>query len=127
MFGSVSEWFYKAIAGIKPAPDAVGFDKVIIQPHPVGDLTWAKATYDSVRGRIISEWSKEKSKFKLHVRIPVGAQATAWLPNTIPDRITESGQPVNRVTGVRIKGIEGDTTILMLDSGEYWFTWPISR
>jgi hypothetical protein len=26
MFGSVSEWFYKVLAGIPPAPDAVGFN-----------------------------------------------------------------------------------------------------
>ena len=26
MFGSVSEWFHKVLAGINPAPDAVGFD-----------------------------------------------------------------------------------------------------
>jgi len=32
MFGSVSEWFYKALAGISPAPDAVGFDHILLRP-----------------------------------------------------------------------------------------------
>src|SRR6266545_2237369 len=36
----VSEWFYKVLAGINPAPDAVGFDKILIKPQPVGDLKW---------------------------------------------------------------------------------------
>ena len=55
MFGSVSEWFYKALAGIQPAPDAVCFDKIIIAPQPVGDLKWVKAAYESVHGKIVSE------------------------------------------------------------------------
>ena len=59
MFGSVSEWFYKALAGINPAPDAVGFDKIIIHPQPVGDLKWVKASYDSVHGKIVSEWRRK--------------------------------------------------------------------
>ncbi len=32
MFGSVSEWFFKALGGIAPAPDAQGFDKIQISP-----------------------------------------------------------------------------------------------
>ena len=59
MFGSVSEWFYKVLAGINAAPDAVGFDKIIIRPQPVGDLQWVKASYDSVHGKVVSEWSRE--------------------------------------------------------------------
>lgn len=55
MFGSVSEWFYKTLAGIQPAPDAVGFDRIIIKPEPVGDLKWVKASYKSVRGTVVSE------------------------------------------------------------------------
>ena len=58
MFGSVSEWFYKTLAGIQPAPDAVGFDKIVIKPQPVGELNWVKATYDSVRGKVVSHWAK---------------------------------------------------------------------
>ena len=64
MFGSVSEWFYKALAGIKPAPDAVGFDKIIIEPQPVGDLKWVKASYDSVHGKILSEWGRKHGQLQ---------------------------------------------------------------
>ena len=58
MFGSVSEWFYKALAGIQPAPDAVGFDKIVIKPQPVGDLRWVRASHDTARGRVSSAWEK---------------------------------------------------------------------
>ena len=76
MFGSVSEWFYKAIGGIRPAPDAVGFDKIIIKPQPVEDLKWVKASYNSVRGKIATAWERKDGKFELHVTIPVNASAS---------------------------------------------------
>jgi alpha-L-rhamnosidase len=80
MFGSVSEWFYRVLGGINPAPDAVGFDKIIIRPQPVGDLKWVKSSYNSAHGKIVSEWSREPGKFRLRIRVPVGAEATVLLP-----------------------------------------------
>jgi alpha-L-rhamnosidase len=121
MFGSVSEWFYKALAGINPAPDAVGFDKVIISPQPVGDLTWVKAGYDSVRGRIVSDWRRENGQFKLHVRIPVGVRATVSLPAADRQQITESGKAVDRATGVRFQSREKGKVALGIGSGDYTF------
>ena len=84
MFGSVSEWFYKVLAGIQPAPEAVGFDKILIKPQPVGDLTWVKASYHSVRGKVASYWQKTGAEFKLQVTIPVGATATVFVPPPTP-------------------------------------------
>jgi alpha-L-rhamnosidase len=57
MFGSVDEWFYKSILGINAA--APGFEKIIIKPQPVKELTWAKGTYQSIRGIISSDWKKK--------------------------------------------------------------------
>jgi len=121
MFGSVSEWFYKALAGIKPAPDAVGFDKIIIAPQPVGDLKWAKGSYDSVRGKIISEWRKSEGKFYLHAKIPVGATATVILPAKTNTRITESGSDIARLPEIKIKNSTASKTFLAVPSGEYHF------
>lgn len=35
MLGSVSEWFYHWLGGIHAAPNAVGFDRIIIRPQIV--------------------------------------------------------------------------------------------
>ena len=121
MFGSVSEWFYKALAGINPAPDAVGFDKIIIQPQPVGDLKWVKASYDSVHGRIVSEWRQEPGKFNLRVRVPVGATATIFLPAEDGARLTEGGKPLDRVAGVQLLRTESGKAVIAVGSGEYEF------
>ena len=59
MFGDISAWFYKALAGINPDPAAPAFKHFIIKPNLVGGLTSAEASYDSVRGRIVSDWKAQ--------------------------------------------------------------------
>lgn len=124
MFGSVSEWFYKVLAGIQPAPDAVGFDKIIIKPQPVGNLQWAKASYDSVRGRIVSNWRKRSGEFDLRVSVPIGARATVFVPTRDAGRLREGGHALPKVTGVQLIRTTGDIAELAVESGDYHFTAP---
>jgi alpha-L-rhamnosidase len=121
MFGSVSEWFYKVPAGINPAPDAVGFDKIIIRPRPIGDLKWVKASYDSVHGKVVSDWSREAGKFKLRARVPVGATATVFLPAADGTQVMEGGKPLDRTTGVQLLRTEKGYAVLAVGSGDYEF------
>jgi alpha-L-rhamnosidase len=121
MFGSVSEWFYKALAGIQPAPDALGFDKIIIRPQPVGDLTWVKASYDSVRGRIASAWEKTNGGLHLRVTIPANATALVHVPTTEGGRITESGRSAVKAPGVTFLHMDGNAAVFAIGSGDYDF------
>jgi alpha-L-rhamnosidase len=121
MFGSVSEWFYKALAGIQAAPDAVGFDKIIIRPRPVGELKWVKASYDSVRGKIVSQWEQGKEGFRLSVRIPVGATAMVYVPARTAAQVTEKGKQVSSARGVKFVRLEGEAAVFSVASGDYQF------
>jgi alpha-L-rhamnosidase len=121
MFGSVSEWFYKVLGGINPAPDAVGFDKIIIRPQPVGDLNWVKASYDSLHGKVVSEWTRAAGQFRLRVRVPVGATATVFVPAKDATPVTEGGRPVERAVGVQLVRRERGIAELAVGSGEYEF------
>jgi alpha-L-rhamnosidase len=58
MLGQIMEWFYADLAGIAPAPNSPGFKEIIIKPEPVGDVTWARASFNSVRGKIVSDWKR---------------------------------------------------------------------
>jgi alpha-L-rhamnosidase len=121
MFGSVSEWFYRVLAGINVAPEAVGFDKIVIRPQPVGDLKWVKASYDSVHGKVVSEWNRETGKFNLRVRIPVGVTATVILPSKEGTTVKESGRPIEHASGIeRLTRVSGDA-VVAVGSGEYEF------
>ena len=77
MFGSIDEWFYRSLLGINNA--APGFKKIIIKPQPVADLSWAKGSYESISGQIVSEWKKEGNNFTLHVVVPPNTTATVFI------------------------------------------------
>ncbi|HEY9172560.1 MAG TPA: family 78 glycoside hydrolase catalytic domain [Verrucomicrobiae bacterium] len=121
MFGSVSEWFYKALAGIQPAPDAVGFDKIIIRPQPVGDLRWAKGSYQSVRGKVVSEWTREEGRFKLRVTIPANTTALVHVPAKDASRVKEGGKPATTAPGVKFVRMEGSAAVFAVGSGNSEF------
>ena len=77
--GAAVSWLFTRCCGIRPA--APGFESVEISPVPGGELTYARAEYDSVRGKIVSGWSIENGKFVLTVAIPDGVKATVRMPD----------------------------------------------
>lgn len=117
--GSVGEWLYRYVAGIEAA--APGFRRIIIHPRPGGNLTWAKAEYRSVRGRIASSWRREDGVFRLGVSIPANATATVLMPVEDIAGITESGRPVKQLEGVRLLREEEGAVVFEVGSGEYEF------
>src|ERR1051325_8559844 len=126
MFGDISAWFYKALAGINPDPAAPGFKHIIIKPHAVGDLTFARATYDSVRGRIESAWRIEHGQFHLHLIIPPNTTATVYMPKQFRDRgqVMEGGRSAGSREGIRPSAF-GDG-VFEIGSGSYEFSVPVS-
>jgi alpha-L-rhamnosidase len=119
MFGSISDWFFRNLAGIRPADDAVGFNKIIVQPQ-IADLTWAKASYKSVLGKVSSSWKKVGNKLTLDITIPVNATATVYLPGTLQD-IREGGSPVNKGKGTII-GKQTNDWVFQVGSGNFHFS-----
>lgn len=86
--GAALSWLFTYCCGIhllKP-----GFEEIEIRPIPGGSLTWAKAEYHSVRGKIVSHWEKKDGKFLLHVEIPESVSASAVLPDGQRIRITKN-------------------------------------
>lgn len=80
MFGSVSEWLYKYVAGIRPDSAAVGFNKIIIKPEGFYELPSLKASYASINGSINIEWEKGKEHTQIKVTVPVNTTAKIYLP-----------------------------------------------
>jgi alpha-L-rhamnosidase len=101
MFGSVSEYFMKHIAGIAPHPDAVGFDRVLLRPQPGDEVGWARGRYRSVRGEIVSAWRVRDGVFIWDITLPPGTSATAHVPVAPGGVATESGRALSFAPGVR--------------------------
>lgn len=78
-FGCVDDWMFRHINGINY--EEPGFKKIRIEPKLDERLTWAKRTFTSEYGDIVSEWEKKENQFILHVEIPCNTTATVVLPN----------------------------------------------
>jgi alpha-L-rhamnosidase len=132
-FGAVGEWMINDLAGIQS--DGPGYDKIIIHPHPPTPgsnpdhppINWVKAHYDSIHGRIESNWKQTKNNFELEVKIPANTTATVYLPADSADKITEGGKPLSDVVGVKFLRIEGYSAVLAVESGEYHFIAKLNR
>lgn len=125
MYGDISAWFYKALAGINPDPTNPGFKHFIIRPHPVGDLTFARGEYNSIHGKIVSDWKIEHGQLCLRVVVPANTTATVFVPNAKLAEIRESGHPAVKATGVASFSQTSTGADFDVESGEYVFTSPI--
>ena len=81
MFGTVSEWAYRWLGGIRQTEDQVGFKKFIIAPFLPKDLKYVKCNYKSPQGLITSNWEKKSSSMtQFSISIPKGSEAEVTLP-----------------------------------------------
>jgi alpha-L-rhamnosidase len=90
--GSVGDWLYRYVAGIDLDAEIPGFKAMVIKPYPGGKMKNASATYESLYGKISSEWKIEGEKIRLKVEIPVNTTASIYLPST-GDQLMVNGQP----------------------------------
>jgi alpha-L-rhamnosidase len=121
MFGSVSGWFFKWLAGIQVDAEAKGFDKIIIRPTIIDDLQWVRCRYDSVRGTIVSNWQRQGRKLVFDLQIPVNAEAVFYIPTGQGQVITEGTVPAEKAEGVRFVKREENAAIYEIGSGSYHF------
>lgn len=94
MFGSVSQWMMQWLGGIQPEVSAVGFDRIVIQPQTVSGLEWVRSSFRSIRGKIVSNWSRSGTGVTYEIEIPVNTRARIVLPATALEAVTEGGKPL---------------------------------
>jgi hypothetical protein len=121
MLGQINEWFFHDLAGIANDPASAGFKKIIIKPAMVGDLTEVKAGYESVRGKIFSEWHRKQKALSMHIIIPVNTTATIYVPASDARRVSEGGRAAAESPGVRFLHMDSRCAVYQVASGEYQF------
>ncbi|MEN8660998.1 MAG: family 78 glycoside hydrolase catalytic domain [Lentimonas sp.] len=117
MFGSVSQWFYNWIGGIEPAADAVGFDRINLQPQFVEGLDWVNCSHRSIHGPVICNWKRDGDTVAVELRVPVNTSAVLNLSGATS--ITENGQPAEKSNGVKKLASPEGGVKLQLESGSY--------
>ncbi|HWD93746.1 MAG TPA: glycoside hydrolase family 78 protein [Verrucomicrobiae bacterium] len=121
LIGDLNIWLHEYLGGIRCDSGTPGFKKIIIKPEVLGDLTWVKDSYDSIHGRISSEWHRSAGEFDLRVTIPANTSAEVYLLANGFGSITESGKPAAQAQGVKFLRQEGDRVVLQVGSGNYQF------
>ena len=120
-FASPGSWFYQGLAGIRPDESGPGFKKILIKPAVVGDLTWVKCGYDSIHGRIVSNWKRDGEKLTMEMTIPINTTATVYVPAKDAAGVTESGKPAARAAGVKFLRMENNAAVYAVGAGTYHF------
>ncbi len=122
-YGAIGEWLYAVVAGLDLDPESVAYKHSLIQPHPGGGLTSAKATLESPYGKVASGWQIKDKSLIVDVVIPPNTTATLTLPKAGDKAVTESGKPVAKAEGVRSVQQKGGVLVAELGSGVYRFEY----
>ncbi|MFC2125059.1 family 78 glycoside hydrolase catalytic domain [Bacteroidota bacterium] len=127
--GSVGEWYYAYLAGIRPEASNPGFKKSIIAPMPAGDLTWAKGSTKTPYGVLSSRWEIKDDVFILKAEIPANTVAEIRFPFSSQSEIFESGEAIYVEGGITTAGqsfnlirLDEKEVVIGCGSGKYVFT-----
>lgn len=93
MYGDVSAWFYRNLAGIAPDDRQPGFKQIIFRPYFAPDLTWVKATHQSLYGEISAGWKREGNAINYTITIPANTKGEIVLP--ADKKIAVNGQTLS--------------------------------
>ena len=121
MQGGFDAWFYQGLAGICPDPDQPGFKHTILRPQILLGLSYVRAQYDSIQGKIVSEWRLENGSFNWRIGIPANTRATVHLPCDEAAPITEGGRPVAELGEISLRSKIPGWATFEIGSGEYNF------
>ena len=124
-FGAVARWMFQTVAGIDKAEP--GFQRLLIRPQPAEGLTWVKASYGSIHGRIATEWRIADGRLSVTVSIPANTTATVVLPAADPAVVTESNKPAGEAEGVKSLGSSDGESRFEIGAGEYHFAMPWTK
>ncbi|WP_442845688.1 family 78 glycoside hydrolase catalytic domain [Leeuwenhoekiella sp. H156] len=114
-FGAVGAWMYTHSLGIQRDEEHPGFQHFILQPKPdpTGQMTYAKGFYNSMYGKIESDWAHSDKGTKYAFTIPANTSATLKIKGN-KDSVHFSDK-----TGVTYIGNTSGNEVYELGSGSY--------
>lgn len=118
-YGAVGDWMYRNLAGISALTP--GYKSFSIDPRVDSGLKRAAGVFDSVYGRIESNWHVNGAQLELTVSVPVNTTARVHLPATNEASVTESGSRLSAAEGVKMIDDPTGTVTVELGSGRYVF------
>lgn len=78
LLGDLILWEYEYLGGIRALEP--GYSKIQLKPYPIEGLDFVNCSYNSVSGRIQSQWKREGNRFEWDIVIPANTTAEVCLP-----------------------------------------------
>ena len=102
-YGSIVEWMYRYLCGLDA--QTPGYGKFRIRPYPDRRFDWARMSYESVHGRIRSEWKWTDGGILYTVEVPFDTEAEFVLTQkaahvTVNGKSIDPAQPLRLTKGV---------------------------
>lgn len=119
-FGSVCEWMFKYMAGIKT--DGPAYKHIIIKPEiSKEEITYAQASLNTMNGRIFSSWKINGHKLIINVIIPINTNANIYIPARDESSVQEDNKKLGEIKGMKVQKFENNCLLIKVGSGEYSF------
>lgn len=133
MFGSIVEYFYKYLAGIRSPLEvgtSKGYKEIYLAPSVPEGLEFVNASLETVSGRVVSHWKKSENSFSYLVEIPTNTNGKVAIPisGSVNPKLKE-GNSVIWENGIYKAGVDGIVNVTRVDdhllveilSGKYDF------
>ena len=113
LLGDLIIWTYEYLGGIAQEKGSAGFKQIMLKPRPASQLSYVNAAYQSIYGKIVSNWKKNGNKMQWSFRIPCNTSATVYLP------AKEANEKIAKHAGGKyVKDLDG-YKIFTFSSGNY--------
>ncbi|WP_319589818.1 glycoside hydrolase family 78 protein [uncultured Draconibacterium sp.] len=120
-YGAIGEWLYNHVAGIQVDENNPGYKKFILAPNPGGGLITVNAEFDSMYGKIVSDWKINDGQMTYQVEVPANTSAEVVLPNA---------KVADIIMGDDLKSSakqSGNDVTVSVGSGIYTFSYPMAE
>jgi alpha-L-rhamnosidase len=119
-FGAVGEWMTRVLGGIEFDEDHPGWSHFAIHPRAGSGVSSVRAEQATIRGRILSAWSRANGAFELEVAIPANTSATVTIPAKDIGAITEGGRSIQEAApNVKVVSVKDGEAVLEVRAGRY--------
>jgi len=115
-FGAIEEWMFSYMLGIQPVENDPGYHSFLLTPRVGGSFGFVRGHYDSVYGRIESQWRRIDGGEGVEFRFTVPANTTAQLQLPVAD-----GKTVEVTHGADYAEVLDTPGSYRLPSGRYSF------
>jgi alpha-L-rhamnosidase len=120
MFGTIGDWFYKYLGGIRPLEP--GFASVAIDPDLSPGLDAVDAMRITPYGTLSVSWKRQAGVLNLNVTVPVNSTAEVWVPAEREDQVKEGGRTLLGSPGVSFLRKDNGRLVYRIGSGTYSLT-----